>query len=108
MFFQNMTVRFPRPPNYGSEDGPVFMDGPRLPALLRDATRYPPLHTASNEALWLYRVRENRRARDTGSNVAAILVFANAQMPYYGSPRFDVARFNYANYSSALNGPGGH
>jgi hypothetical protein len=108
MFFRNMTVRFPQPPRYAPDDGPVFMDGQRLGPLLREAIHYPPLHTASNEAFWLYRVRENRRARDTGSNVPAMLVFANAQMPYFGSPRFDVARFNYANYSSALNGPGGH
>jgi hypothetical protein len=110
-FFRDMTVRFPRPPNFGGEDGPAFMDGARLPAMLRDATLYPPLDTSAGEALWLYRVRENRLARDRATAAAAtgaaVVVFANAQLPYFGSPRLDVSRFNYANYSSAQAGPGG-
>ena len=83
------------------------MEGARLPALLHEATGYPPLDASGSEALCLYRVRENSYARDQGSSAAAVMVFASSQLPYYASPRFDVSRCNYANYSSAQFCPGG-
>jgi hypothetical protein len=108
-FFGDMKVRFPRLPRFAGNAGPVFMDGARLPPLLRDATRYPPVDTREGEALWLYRVRENRLARDLAAAGAgtAVIVFASGEMPYYGSPRFDVSRWDYANYSSTQTGPAG-
>jgi hypothetical protein len=115
-FFQDVTVRYPRPPRYGLEDGPEFLDGPRLLALLSAAYQHSALDlqalgpaSRTSEAVWLYRVRENTRAIDRSQVPAPtrLVVFASGEMPYFGSPRFDVARWNYGNYSSSWVGPGG-
>lgn len=108
-FFSGLTVRWPRPPRFDAKDGPVVLEGARARALLRDAGAYPPIDTASQEAIWLYRVRENTFAADTQASGAPrrAILFATGQMPYYASPRFDTARWDYSNYSSAPLGPGG-
>jgi hypothetical protein len=107
-FFQDLAVRYPRPPRFDSKDGPVFMEGARLKALLRDALSYPAIDASGKEAVWLYRLRENRAAIAAEAGLRqTVIAFAHGQMPYYGSPRFDAAYFDYGNYSSVLLGPGG-
>lgn len=107
-FFQDLTVRYPRVPRFDSKDGPIFMEGSRLKALLRDALSYPAIDVSSKEVIWLYRVRENRVAIPTKASFRqTVIAFVHGQMPYYGSPRFDAAYFDSSNYSSVLLGPGG-
>jgi hypothetical protein len=77
---------------------PVYMEGGMVEALLRESSRYPPVDLQSTEMIWLYSVRENFRALDTGGNVQPYTVFANANLPFYGEPRLDRAHWNYSNF----------
>lgn len=86
-FFAGLTVR-----------APVFADGARLAPLLRQSAAHAPIDTAGGEFLWLYRVAQNARARDGGSNARAYVAFAAGHVPWIGEARFDLARWDYANY----------
>ena len=118
-FFRDLTVRYPRLTQFGAAAGPVILEGARVGRLIADSFDYPP-HLVqavpplaggpqANDklAIWLYRVRENQFAiANTIPSLPTVVLFASGQMPYYASPRFDVARWNYSNYASALLGPG--
>jgi hypothetical protein len=50
--------------------------------------------------IWVYWVRENLQAFQQSGAAGAIpmLVFASGQMPFAGTPRFDVSHFGYSNF----------
>lgn len=77
---------------------PVYMEGGMLEPLLRLSAQYPPVDLQDKEMIWLYSVRENIRALHTGGTVQPVAVFANANLPFFGEPRFDRAHWNYSNY----------
>ncbi|MBU8896479.1 hypothetical protein DRW03_24390 [Corallococcus sp. H22C18031201] len=90
-FFEGLTVR-----------APINIEGARLPSLLSTARAYPPIELARKELIWLYVVRENQQALSalTGPKPQPYLVFATGHIPYWGDPRFDTSKWNYANYAS--------
>jgi hypothetical protein len=94
IFFSGLTVRDPIA-------DPLFVEGAKVAAALRDSLAYPPIDLRSPELIWLYRVRENQRAIDIGASgpPPAYLVFTNGQMPYLGDARFELAYWNYSNYA---------
>jgi hypothetical protein len=79
--------------------GPVYVEGARVGALLERAAWFPPIDVSSREVVWLYLVRENGRARDSGAGVRPYLIFTSGHVPYQADARFDLAKFNYANYA---------
>ncbi|MDT5267900.1 MAG: hypothetical protein QOH49_86 [Acidobacteriota bacterium] len=93
-FFRGLTVR-----------APAFIEGARVEQVLRHSLSYSPLNLGSGELLWLYEVREN--AQDIDDRVAPApqpyLLFTSGHMPFYGEAWFDVSRWDYSNYSSALD-----
>ena len=63
----------------------------------------PAIRSSSNEVVWLYAVAENLIA---GTKALAdetapdpYLVFASANLAYRGDARFNLHRWNYANYA---------
>jgi hypothetical protein len=84
----------------------VFMEGAGLECLLHTALDYPPIDLAGDEMVFLYLVRENQNPRDFKGAAAppAYLVFTSGHVPFRGQglARYDVARFDYSNYVSAL------
>jgi hypothetical protein len=76
---------------------PIYMEGGMVETLLRVSAQYPPVDLDDKEMVWLYSVRENIRALATGHTVQPYLVFANANLPFFGEPRFDRAHANYSN-----------
>ncbi len=80
---------------------PVFVEGARLRMILRQSLLYSPIDLDSGELLWLYLVRENRQLPPTGSvNTAQpYILFVTGHAPYYGDAHYQVARWNYSNYS---------
>lgn len=94
-FFGGMTVR-----------GPVHINGPQLEPLLRESMSAPALRSADNEVVWLYAVAANRMAGAvaTGDPKTAdpYLVFARGDLGYRADARFNLHRWDYANF--ALNG----
>ena len=79
---------------------PVYIEGGDLKTLLREAVHYPPIDLHDPEMVWLYYVRENRQTvADGGAGIPrGCVVFANANLPFHGEPRFDRSHYNYSNY----------
>jgi hypothetical protein len=82
----------------------VFIEGTKLAALMRESLHYAPIDLASMEMIWLYLVRENMAAIDAGVGdlPRPYLIFTSGHIPYQGAARFDVSRWGYSNYASAL------
>lgn len=90
-FFNGMTCR-----------GPVFINGARLEAVVRDSFCYPPVDAQGEELVWLYRVAENRIAINSAHGTktpGSYLAFASGHLPYAADARYDLARFDYSNYA---------
>jgi hypothetical protein len=91
-FLGGMTVR-----------GPIHINSATVEQLIRESLAFPAIRSASNEILWLYAVAENLIA---GVKAAAdpdkpdpYLIFASANIAYRGDARFNLHRWNYANYA---------
>src|SRR5262249_9471103 len=82
--------------------GPVFLEGGRLETVLRTSLQFPAFDLGDPTMLSLYAARENSRAIAEGgaSPPPAYVVFATGQMPFHALARFDVSRWEYANYST--------
>jgi hypothetical protein len=93
-FFQDQTYR-----------EPVFMEGVRAEHLIRESTSYGPILLGSRELIYLYEVRQNMQTIAAGgpNTPQSYLIFSNGHMPFYGDARFDVNRYDYANYSSVYD-----
>lgn len=81
---------------------PIYVEGARLETLIRDSLTYPPIDLRSGEVIWLYYVRENVAANDSGSaeqRPRLYMVFSSGHMPYLGDTRHDIARWHYGNYA---------
>jgi hypothetical protein len=91
--------------------GPAFINAARLEGLVRESLCYSPIDTAARvdpgentargEVVWLYRVRENKRAVDLGGTPRSYIVFASGHLPYRADAQFDLGRFDYGNYALA-------
>jgi hypothetical protein len=86
-FFQNKTHR-----------EPVFIEGAQIVSLMQDALSYPPIDLSSSDMVWLYLVRENMQAVQTGPS-QAYMIFVNGQVRYRGAARYDLNRSNYSNFA---------
>lgn len=89
-FFQKMTCR-----------KPVYMEGTKVEHLIRDSLSYRPIDLDEQEMLWLYLVRENMQpiVERKFKSPQAYLLFTCGHIPYQGDARYDLARWNYSNYS---------
>ena len=91
-FFGGMTIR-----------GPVHINSATVEALIRESLTFPAIRSASTEIVWLYSVAENLIAGVKASADQAVadpyLVFASANIAYRGDARFNLHRWNYANYA---------
>jgi hypothetical protein len=87
-FFNGMKVR-----------GPVHIDAASVEPLIRESFDMPAIETGSEEAVWLYRIAQNRM---DPTSPAETLVFANGHLPYRADARFDLNYWDYANYALIL------
>ncbi len=79
--------------------GPMFIEGARVPAFLRLATRFPPIRVGDPELVWLYLVRENRQPVAGVVPRQPYLIFALGRLPCQVVPRLDVSHWEFANYA---------
>ncbi|MFL6227737.1 MAG: hypothetical protein ACJ741_03045 [Pyrinomonadaceae bacterium] len=85
---------------------PIFIEGARVGALVRLACTFAahdlnpdPFDVNRPQMLWLYRVRQNRKAFDEGSAAARdYLIFTSGHVPFAGEARYDVSLWDYSNY----------
>jgi hypothetical protein len=80
--------------------GPAYLEGALVGALLERAAWHPPIELASGEVIWLYFVRENGRAHDT-AGTRPYLLFTSGHVPYQADARWDLGKWDYANYALA-------
>jgi hypothetical protein len=74
-----------------------FLEGARLPHLIREASGYPPIDLREAEMVWVYQTRENA-LRPAG--VPRSAVFVTGQVPEPELARFDVSRWDYSNFAA--------
>ncbi len=84
-FFGGMTVR-----------GPLHIDAASAEPMVRESFDMPAIETGSTEAIWLYRIAQNRM---DPSHPAPVMLFANGHLPYRGDARFNLNYWDYANYA---------
>lgn len=82
-FFAGMTIR-----------GAMHINSATLELLVRESLTFPAIRSASEEVVWLYAVAENRIA-----GTGPYLVFAAGNLAYRGDARFNLHRWDFANYA---------
>lgn len=87
-FFTSMVTRQPV----------IYVDAARLGELLADSLTQPPVTTDSGEFVWTYRIRQNDLLPTDSGTEFPYLVFASGHLPYVGTARFDVARWDRSNF----------
>jgi hypothetical protein len=81
--------------------GPAFLPDEKLEGLFTAALAYPPIDIESHELIWLYLgVANTRRANAIVlPRVQGFVAFVNGYVEYTANARFNLGRWNYANYS---------
>jgi hypothetical protein len=91
-FFAGMTAR-----------GPIHINSAQLEILLRESLASPALDSSDEAVVWVYAVAENliEAAKDLASPTRPdpYLVFARGDLAYRGDARFNLHRWNYANFA---------
>lgn len=77
---------------------PEFIDGAIVRALVDEAMTHEPIDLSTAEMVWLYKVWQNAKAIDDGEPLDPHVIFTSAHVPPKAIARFDVARWDYANY----------
>jgi len=94
-----------RPPRPDSGQGTPFIDARRLGTLQEVALTATATDLSRNEFVWVYRPWQNVKANVDGQTVQPMVVFASGLLPNLAVARFDMARWEYGNYASAVVGP---
>jgi hypothetical protein len=74
---------------------PVWLEDNKLSTLLKNSMTYPAISLGQNSFVWLYYIAPNIRANPS---TQAYLAFASGAMPWVGETRFDINRFDRANF----------
>lgn len=93
-------IGVPRRPQPGTGQTTPFIDVRELGAMRAAASGYSPTDLDSGEFLWIHRPWQPWRAMADGDAVQPLLVFSCGLMPEFAIARFDMARYDYANYTS--------
>jgi hypothetical protein len=85
--------------------GPVHINAAQVEVLLRDSLAAPSIRSSSNEVVWLYAVAENMiegvKAAADAARPDPYLIFASGNLSYRADARFNLHRWNYANFALA-------
>jgi hypothetical protein len=83
--------------------GPIHINGPTVELLIRESLTHPAIRADGLEVIWLYAVAENQIAAAKAVADKAVadpyLLFASPNLAYRGDARFNLHRWNYANYA---------
>jgi hypothetical protein len=78
---------------------PVYIEGAIFASIFLHWREYEPIDLTSGEIIWAYLVRENIQAIDNASTKPGqYLILANGHTPFVGKARFDLNRWDYANF----------
>lgn len=76
----------------------IYIDGVRLPELVAQSLLQLPIDTITGEFVWAYRVRQNDLLPTETGTECPYLVLASGHLPYVGTARFDLARWDRSNF----------
>jgi hypothetical protein len=76
----------------------IHMDSARLRELLNLSLTHPPIDTETDEVVFIYRPHRNKPLPPASAAEQTYAVFASGHLPYVGTARFDLARWNRSNY----------
>jgi hypothetical protein len=93
-----------RRPNPGSTQGTPFIDVRLLGSLQQQALTGSPTDLTTGEFIWIYRPWQNVKAHDDRRTVQPMVAFASGLLPDLAVARFDMARFDYSNYTQCCGG----
>ncbi|HEX8380606.1 MAG TPA: hypothetical protein VF619_08675 [Allosphingosinicella sp.] len=83
--------------------GPIHINSATVELLIRESLTHPAIRSEGLEVIWLYAVAENQIAAMNALAGKAVadpyLIFASANLAYRGDARFNLHRWNYANYA---------
>ncbi|MBW2737614.1 MAG: hypothetical protein JRE64_01945 [Deltaproteobacteria bacterium] len=91
----NIDNFFNRQPNRTME----FISGEIIMQLVCEAMNYHPIETSEKELVWIYQIWQHTKAIDKGEDNDPYILFTSGHVPYKASARFDVARWDYSNYT---------
>jgi hypothetical protein len=79
---------------------PVYIEGAIFVSMFLDWRDYEPINLSSGELIWVYLVRENIQAIDNASTPLPqqYVILVNGHTPFAGEARFDLNRWDYANF----------
>ena len=89
-----------RPWRRSDIEEPEFLDAPCVRPLLESAQSYPATDLGESEMVWLYRPAVRAVGQQEPRTRAPYLIFAGPHLPPWNTARFDVARFDFSNYSA--------
>ena len=80
---------------------PVFIEGAKLHSIFDRSLGYAPIDVGSGEMIWTYLLRQNIQTIDnaTVNPPQQYVILATGHMPFEGEARFDLNRWDYANFS---------
>jgi hypothetical protein len=81
-----------------TRDPLIYIDGVRLPELIGQSLTQLPIETQSGEFVWTYRIRQNDLFPTDPGTEFPFLVLASGHLPYVGTARFNLARWNRSNF----------
>ncbi len=81
-----------------------YLNGEQVGAALGLSFAYEPIDLAEPEMVWLYVPWQQETARAAGATSRSYLLFASAHLPPFAVARFDVARWDFANYAACCDG----
>jgi hypothetical protein len=76
----------------------IYIDGARLRELLEVSLAQSPIDVETGEAVFVYRPRQNHPPPPAGGSEERYSVFASGHLPYVGTSRFDLARWDRSNF----------
>lgn len=76
----------------------IYVDGTRLVELVTYALAQLPIDLLGEEFIWTFRVRQNDLLPNESGVEFPYLVFASGHVPYVGTARFDLARWDRSNF----------
>ena len=77
---------------------PIYVDGARVGELVSASFAHLPIAAGPDEFMWLYRVRQNDLLPAESGTEYPYAMFASGHLPYVGTARFDLARWDRSNF----------
>lgn len=77
---------------------PRVIEGARIGPLIRESLACPPIDLTGEQMFWLYVVRENMQAVESGGSEVPYMIVASPHLRFQADARYDVNQWNYSNF----------